>query len=256
MVQTGGVIHGNEQAIRGWLDRCLAGDLFVTSGGPLSTPARPSRCGRTWSSRSSGRSPAPGLSRCGSATWPGVGAKTPTPTAAATRLASCSSGHGCDALCRHEPGPEPPLPDLAVSRRLAEPGTVLVSENFAALHGVVIGDTIALEGVEGPVTLRVVGTVVDYSCGRGTVMVDRARYGRLFDAEGVQRLSVALPASADAESIGRRIQQGPRAAELALRPASAALRRHILGMVRRLYGVAYVQRSSSRRRWPRGWRRP
>ncbi len=37
MVQTGGVIHGNEQAIRGWLDRCLAGDLFVTSGGPLST---------------------------------------------------------------------------------------------------------------------------------------------------------------------------------------------------------------------------
>ncbi|MBV8267348.1 MAG: hypothetical protein JO252_13555 [Planctomycetaceae bacterium] len=36
MVQTDGVIHSSEQAIQGWLDRCPAGDLFVTSGGPLS----------------------------------------------------------------------------------------------------------------------------------------------------------------------------------------------------------------------------
>ncbi|MBV8267347.1 MAG: ABC transporter permease [Planctomycetaceae bacterium] len=105
-----------------------------------------------------------------------------------------------------------------------------------------IGDTIALPGVEGPVSLRVVGTVVDSSCGRGTVMLDRAPYGRLFDAEGGDLFGVAVSASADAESIGRRTQQGPRAAELARRALPRpALRRHIPGMVRRLYGVAYVQ---------------
>ena len=73
-------------------------------------------------------------------------------------------------------------------------------------------------------------------------MLDRAPYGRLFDAEGGDLSNVALPASADAESIGRRIHQGPRAAELARRALPRpALRRHIPGMVRRLYGVAYVQ---------------
>jgi putative ABC transport system permease protein len=36
LLQTGGVIRGNEEALRDWLDRSVIGDLFVTSGGPLS----------------------------------------------------------------------------------------------------------------------------------------------------------------------------------------------------------------------------
>jgi hypothetical protein len=36
LVQTGGVIRSNEETLRDWLDRSVIGDLFVTSGGPLS----------------------------------------------------------------------------------------------------------------------------------------------------------------------------------------------------------------------------
>src|SRR5207253_151924 len=44
----------------------------------------------------------------------------------------------------------PTLPDLELYRRLREPGTALVSQNFAALYGVRPGDLLTLPGAEGP----------------------------------------------------------------------------------------------------------
>jgi putative ABC transport system permease protein len=72
------------------------------------------------------------------------------------------------------------LPDL--ERFLELPGTddVLVSENFARRHNVTTGDTIVLPGPTGPVHLRMIGTVRDYSWSRGTIFMDRKRYAEVF----------------------------------------------------------------------------
>src|SRR5207253_7169758 len=63
---------------------------------------------------------------------------------------------------------------------LTEPNTCLVSENFAALNKSAAGDTIEIQGPGGPVPLRILGVVPEYSWPRGTILVDRVFYARAF----------------------------------------------------------------------------
>jgi putative ABC transport system permease protein len=73
-------------------------------------------------------------------------------------------------------------------------------------------------------------------------MVDRVRHGASFAATDADVFSVFCPPGASAAEICRRIEQAPWAAELALCALpQPALRSHVLGMVNRFYGVAYVQ---------------
>jgi putative ABC transport system permease protein len=136
----------------------------------------------------------------------------------------------------------PPLADLEKYRALSEPGTAIVSENFAALYRVRPGGTVTLPGAGGPVSLRVVGTVADFSCSKGVVMVDRASLGARFGVSGADVFSVTAPPGTDLNRLARSVAQAPWAAGQALVVVPhEVLRGHILGMVGRLYGVAYVQ---------------
>src|SRR5262249_42280744 len=110
----------------------------------------------------------------------------------------------------------PPLPDAALYARLKEPGTALVSENFAALYGVRAGDRLTFPGGDGPVTVNVLGSVADYSCGRGTLIVDRTQYRAAFNAYLIDVLDVYLPEGADAQVARERLRQQPWAAEQSL----------------------------------------
>lgn len=237
ILQTGGVIHGNEEAIRDWVDRCVMGDLFVTSGGPLSSSGRTSPMREEVGARI--EEAFPGL-RVVPLTfrylpWHHDHHET------RIRLLALDA----QRYVRMNGDRQPPLDDLEQYRRLTEPGAMLVSENFAALYGVRVGDRVRLPGAKGEVSLRVAGTVVDFSCNRGTVMVDRTQYAEAFDCGGVDVFAVGLPPgglATPSEEIRRRIPQTAWGAEQALfvleRPD---LRGHILGMVSRIYSVAYVQ---------------
>ncbi len=235
IVQTGGVIQGNAEAVREWVDRSIAGDLFATSGGPLSASGRTLPMTDEVGARIADTIPGARVvpMRFRHLPWKHQGAETNILLLAldAPRYVAMNAGR------------RPPLPDLDLYRRLTEPGTVLVSENFARLYGVAVGDSVDLPGSSGAVRLRVVGTVVDFSSSRGTLMVDRARYRDAFAADGVDVFAIALPSSsADLDESRRRLLRAPWAAEHAIdvmtRPA---LRGHILGMVGRLYGLAYLQ---------------
>lgn len=234
ILQTGGVIHGNEEAIRGWVDTCIAGDLFVTSGGPLSAS------GQTLPMRDEVgpliEFTAPGARAVAFSfrylPWQRAGRESRVLVVALDSRAYCEANRDRN----------PPLPDLEKYRLLSQPATAIVSQNFAALYQVGAGDTIALPGANGTVRLRVVGTVVDFSCDRGVVMVDRARCGAEFGVAGVDVLSVAAPRGAHVEQLARSISQASWATEQALVVVPrGVLRAHILGMVGRLYAVAYVQ---------------
>jgi putative ABC transport system permease protein len=74
------------------------------------------------------------------------------------------------------------------------------------------------------------------------LIVDRAQYGAAFGAERVDLFDIYLPRSAEAEAVRERILRAPWSAEHALSVLTRAeLRGHILGMISRLYGVAYAQ---------------
>jgi putative ABC transport system permease protein len=231
LVLTGGLIQNNEKAIRFWIDQNIAGDLFVTSGGPLSAS------GRTL----------PMYEAAG----PALQQILPEAQLVPMRFRHLDYEHAgqthrilllaLDAAAYHRANEHRQLHDLDLYQKLSQPGTALVSENFAALYGVRVGDTIELPGAEGPVSLRVVGTVIDYACTRGEVLVDRTYYrGSLDDLVDV--FDVYLPPGADVESARQRVQQSPLAARIALCTLTKnEVRGHILGMVNRLYGLAYTQ---------------
>src|SRR5262249_35179773 len=108
-------------------------------------------------------------------------------------------------------------PELERVRQLGlEPGTALVSENFALTHGTQVGDTIRLRGTDGMVPLRVIGTIVDYSWNRGTVYVHYGHHVHEFDLAKAHTFDVYLPQSADARAAQRRIAQSPLGAEYSL----------------------------------------
>ena len=234
LLQTAGLVRSNESAVRSWIDRCLAGDLFVTSGGPLSASGQAlpmsDRVGRQLAEMHPDIRAVPLRFRY--LNWEHAGRTTRVLLTA------------LDAQAYYEANKErrPPLPDLDLYRALCEPGTVLVSENFAALYGVRAGETIVLDGSEGPVELRVLSTVADYSCNRGTVLVDRARYRSQFDAGLVDVFDLYLRPQDDGEAVRDILQRSPLAAAQRLSVLThGELRTHILGMVGRLYGLAYTQ---------------
>jgi putative ABC transport system permease protein len=234
LLQTGGLVRSNESAVRTWIDQSLAGDLFVTSGGPLSAS------GQTL----------PMSDRVGNALME----MHPEIRAVPMRFRYLDWEHAgrttrvlltaLDARAYYEANRDrqPPLPDLALYEALREPGTAVVSENFAALYGVRQGDAIVLRGSDGPITLRVLGAVADYSCNRGTVLIDRERYRGQLDADLVDVFDVYLPAGNDSEAVRQSLQRSSLAAEQSLSVLTHdELRGHILGMVGRLYGLAYTQ---------------
>jgi putative ABC transport system permease protein len=234
LLQTGGVVRSNEDAIRSWVDQSIAGDLFVTSGGPLSASGQTLPMAEAVGRRLRDAFPEARVvpMRFRYLDWQQAGR--------ATRVLLLALDAGSYYAANRDRSP--PIPDLELYRNLNQPGTALVSENFAALNGVRAGDAVTLPGSDGPVRLRVLGTVADYSCNRGTVIVDRARLGRQFDAGLVDVFDVYLPPGGDPEAVRQGVQQSPLGAEQALCVLTRGeVRRHILGMVHRLYGLAYGQ---------------
>ncbi|HTU90509.1 MAG TPA: ABC transporter permease [Gemmataceae bacterium] len=90
--------------------------------------------------------------------------------------------------------------------RLREGGTALVSENFAALYGVHTGDRITIRGRDGPLTLEVIGIAVDYTWNRGTILVDRAWFNKVFGDDLVDIWDVYLHPGADATAVCKQIE--------------------------------------------------
>ena len=89
--------------------------------------------------------------------------------------------------------------------RLRDGGTALVSENFAALYGVHPGDHITIRGRDGLLTLEVLGTMVDYTWNRGTILVDRAWFSKVFGDDLVDIWDVYLRPGADAAAVCQQI---------------------------------------------------
>jgi putative ABC transport system permease protein len=135
----------------------------------------------------------------------------------------------------------PGYPGLDLFPRLAEPGTAVVSENFAALHAVGPGDVVSLRGAAGPANLRVIGTIPDYSWNRGTVFIDRSTLRRLFDDDRIDICDVYLAGGPDeAAAAQQRVYDfvSRRSLNLATR---ADLKGYIADVIRRLYALVQAQ---------------
>ncbi len=71
-------------------------------------------------------------------------------------------------------------------------GDVIVSESFARSFGAGPGSIVTLEGVKGPVELRIEGVFYDYSTEHGLVMMDRANYIGLYGDRTINSIAVFI----------------------------------------------------------------
>ena len=246
MVQTAGMIRSNEDAFLSWVSRSVRADLYVTSGGPISASGqtRPLKEGVAADIQKElpAGSELVGLSFRYIDWEPHnrltAGSAAVGPTTVVYMVLT-------DARKYYEANrdrPEPP-PNLDLWKQLGErPGLAMVSENFARMHRVKVGDFIQLKGRKGLVRFQVVGTPVDYSWIRGTIFIDRQHHREAFGADEVNAWEVYLPPGSEVEPAREKLLRS----RVTTRHALTTLTRQEVhdgwaSLVRRIYGVAYTQ---------------
>lgn len=225
MVQTAGVGRSNQEPIIRWLDEVIRADRMVFAGSLTdavgsAAPLEPRVVGEL--------AARPGVQgtfgiRYGGPEFNGTKVfLTALDVSDYLRLTASRLPHGLAAFS-------------TLSLLVGSDGTV-VSDNFARRHKVAVGDEVTLPGPRGPVRLRVLATMPDYSWSRGTLFLDRAAYVRLF---GDTRLDVVHVFDA-----------GPEAAATVARYAAdnglavlerEAMRAFVAELIDRVFLLAFLQ---------------
>jgi putative ABC transport system permease protein len=230
MVATAGFIRSTEDAVHEWVEDKIAADLFVTAGDPITSAGyqlpMDDRVGKELA----------GLKE------QGVEAVLPVrfhPFHFRNKLVlmlaiDTQAFHGTDG-------------QRSLARRLGQypqlrgGGTALVSENFAAQFGVRPGDRLTVPGRTGPLELEVLGTVVDYTWNRGTVLVDRDWYASTFADNLVDVYDVYLRPGSDAAAVKKLIEDRWGKSEALYAETRPAVQRAVTEGVRKVYNLAYAQ---------------
>ncbi len=234
-VQTSGFINSTEAAIFTWLDDKIAADLFVTAASPITT----------------GTTALPMHESLGDKlrSLPEVQAVLPVRTHALEFRGRIIILIAIDTdAFDAKPGDASAHPfehglaqTLRAHPELREPGTALISENFAALYHVATGDHFTIDGLDRTLEMRAVGQVVDYSWNRGTVIVDRKWYRANYKDHQVNVFDVYLRPGSDRAAVERtmteRWGQSEALAVISREETSKVLARQL----RQVYGMAYAQ---------------
>jgi putative ABC transport system permease protein len=254
-MQTAGTIKSNRQAIRQWIDDSIAADLCVTSGSPVSAGGK-------------SKPMVPELAR-EIEKIPGVERALPVrlrkPTFRDAQVMMIVLDADDYYAVDSKRGAK--ISGLELYKKLATTKNgVIISENFAALQHVHVGDVIPLTSPQGRVEFRVIGKLPDYSWNLGSMFVNRKDYEAYWDDPRVDVFDIyldddpkrwALVADASgwfgfngqdvvARCRGKRNVQE----EIGKRHGAVhglyvltreELQEHVDGMIQRLYGIAYAQ---------------
>jgi putative ABC transport system permease protein len=230
VMQTAGTLRSNRDAVRDWVERYIAADLVVTAGSPVSAGGQ----GELMDPRLGAQ-----IERVNQRAIRGtipIRFRRPTYADNEILLIALPARRFYDIDRDHTRK----VPDLDLYLQMSrQPGTALISENFAALYGVAPGDVIELSGVQ----VHVLGKVRDYSWNLGTVIMDWDDYRRHFKYADpkVDVFDVYLRGVADAKPIQTRIGRAFGADKGLIVLTHDQLQQHIADVIDRLYAIAYGQ---------------
>jgi putative ABC transport system permease protein len=230
VMQTGGVIHSNRASLRDWIQDSIAADVVITSGSTIGGGGH--------------SEPMDAEVVAALAALPEVEAVMPLRTPKVefrgdtVLLLALDAGLAARMHAARMPGGG----EVALFRSLdATADGTLVSENFAARYGVRAGDTITLPSRSGPVTLRVAGTIVDYSWNLGTLYINRRDYLEHWQDTRADMVDVYVNPDSTAPAVKEKIAT-LFGARYGLFPAT---RLELVGeidrIIERVYGIAYGQ---------------
>jgi putative ABC transport system permease protein len=229
VVQTAGVIRSNRAVIDDWITDNVAADLIVTSGSPVAAsgtthPMPPDLVSRI--------EKFPGVEDAMRARIRKVTYRSTQVLLLAADVALES--HGQRHVLRN--GRESLFETLDRT-----PDGALLSDNFAALHHVGVGDAIPLASPGGEVKLKVVGVIPDYSWNRGTLFVNRRDYVKHWKDQDADVVHLFLRPGADAEAVRAELRKTYGIDNDLYIVTPTDLRAHVNALVGRVYGIAYAQ---------------
>lgn len=99
-----------------------------------------------------------------------------------------------------------PAEDLRTTAALRR-GDVMLSDNFSRLHGVGVGERIALDTPSGRRSFEVAGLYNDHSWFRGVVMMDLAAYRRVWKDDALNYLDIRVRPGHDIEAYRSKLTQ-------------------------------------------------
>jgi putative ABC transport system permease protein len=226
--QIAGLGKSNEEPVLDWLERAVSADLFVISGDPNA----PIGIMAMQPQVSDDLRNLPGVETTMSLRYaqPEFNGRVVFVTALDAKVYHDFNRH----VSR--------LPKLGLFLQLLEPNTCLVSENFAALNHVNAGDIISLQGPKGPVPLRILGAIQEYSWSRGSILMDRAFYAKAFEDPLIDSIHVFLRPEMGDEA---RQQVKDFTDKHALLIVTRDEFDHMVtGLIRRVYALAYLQQAA------------
>ena len=227
MVQIAGVGLSNERPIIDWIERAITAELFVMCGSPANAtasnlPIEP-EIGEKLRAIS------------------GVEAVMPIRYRRLDYADFMVMMIALDAQTYRQTSRNPSaLPQLPYFDKLRGQDTVLISDNFSNRHRIRVGDQLTFQGPRGPVTLTVAGVIQEYSWSRGSLVIDRQTYIRLFDDRLVDVFHVFVSPQADLERTREATVAFAREQSL-LVIDRAELRSLIRDFLDRVYKLAYLQ---------------
>jgi putative ABC transport system permease protein len=227
MFQTAGVGRSNEEPVVAWITQVVQADHFVFSGNM--TAANSSNSPMAASVARDLRA-LPGVDRVMTIRY-----ARPEYNGTIVYLVALDATDYARATRARVPHG---MPDLERFLTLPNTDDVLVSENFTARHRVKVGDVIQVPGPTGPVALRIVGTVRDYSWSRGTIFMDRARYAKLFGDDLIDICHVFLKPGSPGSDPALEKYTAEKGLFLTDRDS---LRKFLSELINRLYALAYMQ---------------
>lgn len=227
MVQIAGVGLSNERPIIDWIERAITAELFVMCGSPANATA-------------SNLPIEPDIGDKLRAI-DGVEAVMPIRYRRLDYADFMVMMIALDAQTYRQTSRNPSaLPQLPYFDKLRGQNTVLISDNFSNRHKINAGDRLTFQGPRGPVTLTVAGVIQEYSWSRGSLVIDRDTYIRLFDDRLVDVFHVFVSPQADLERTRAATIDFARRQSL-LVIDRAELRSLIRDFLDRVYKLAYLQ---------------
>lgn len=214
-----------EKTVRGWVQRTLQADLYISSGGSQSASAQNRLSPSTWHD----------LTTRPEVEAAGVLSAYPIELNGLPTILS-----GTDLRILHARSElswvQAPAND-AMFDPARNAGLALASESFCERFQKRRGDTVIVPTPTGPQTLTLAGVFADYGNERGSLLVERSRLTAWFGDDYAANVSLFLRPGTDPEEI--------RAKLLASHPGlsiytNAALRAEILRIFRQTFSITYA----------------
>jgi putative ABC transport system permease protein len=235
VLQIAGTIKSNREALRDWVHDTIHADLFVTSGsavgaGSQNEPMAPELLEDI--------AKLPEVDRV----LPLRGGKHTYAGKQILIVALAGAETYAVEKRRNEADPREHRPPNPLFAKLAEkPNSMIVSENFRALHGIKKGDRISLSTPNGPAEFTVIGEMVDYSWNHGSLFVNRADFVRHWGDDKVDMFDIYLKPGSDEHQVRQKVLRQFGAEYGLVIQTRTELQAHIDSMIERLYGIAYGQ---------------